>query len=69
MKLTEPQLYWLRKAAAAGVVGVFVPPGSGTRVARTLARYGLVNIDDDESHMMPTEAGHKASLEGEMGRW
>jgi hypothetical protein len=64
MKLTEPQLWWLRKAVAAGTEGAYAYGSSGTRVARTLAKYGLVNFDEEESIITPTELGHNVAEDG-----
>jgi hypothetical protein len=57
MKLTKPQLRMLRESARDD--GVWVCPGSGTRVARTLVRLGLAVVEEHSwgDYLIVTEAG------------
>jgi hypothetical protein len=61
-KLTDPQLWWLRKAVAEGQVHVHGSPN--VRVARTLASLGVAVFDEDNSVLSPTGWGREVAERG-----
>jgi hypothetical protein len=61
-RLTNPQLWWLRKAVAEGYVHVHGSPN--TRVARTLAGLELAVFNEDDCVLRPTGKGREIAERG-----